>query len=73
MTHEEEFYMEPLIDMNDPQQVIRKRIKDGELEQAYNYPGGAYYDSDEDTYYNLFGQRLRHIKEYQPDEDGCDE
>lgn len=48
-----------------------KRTKEGLMYFNSNYPGGAYYDIEDETYYNHSGQRLRPIEHYQPDEDGC--
>ena len=40
---------------------------------AHEYPGGAWWDSETQSYWNLSegGQELRDINDYGADSDGC--
>lgn len=59
--------------MDDNERIsIKQKIQNNEFEEVdYGNTGTtAFYDADNNVYYNLFGQQLRNPKEYNTNSEG---
>ena len=58
--------------MTEERELIIQKIKDNEFEEV-GYAGTgttAFYDAENDLYYNHWGQQLRNPQEYNPHSEG---